>query len=193
MNRLQIFATSSACVAVIAGGTGVLLAASASATPDGLVPHPRGTISGTYGSPASLTCTGPGGAGDLDGDGKADRLVVDALHYSVQAPRDSATGQASGKRQHKPLMVIRKELGASSGGWSKLYRDGTSLSCTLTHHRAIGTYSDGTSRDVTLRMADVTVTDHQIMLGDTRSPDEGGLGMHEEIELTASTMTWSVS
>lgn len=33
--------------------------------------------------------------------------------YGVEAPRDIATGQASGKRQHQPI-VITKEWGASS-------------------------------------------------------------------------------
>jgi len=37
--------------------------------------------------------------GDVNGDGKA----------SVNAPRDAATGMASGKRQHKPLLVNKVE------------------------------------------------------------------------------------
>jgi hypothetical protein len=44
--------------------------------------------------------------GDLDGDGKLDRVV---------SPRDIATGQASGKRMHKPF-TITKEWSASSPG-----------------------------------------------------------------------------
>jgi len=37
--------------------------------------------------------------GDVNGDGKS----------SVTAPRDAATGMASGKRQHKPLLVNKVE------------------------------------------------------------------------------------
>ncbi len=36
-----------------------------------------------------------------------------SFEYSVQAPRDIATGQASGKRQHSPV-IFTKEWGASS-------------------------------------------------------------------------------
>jgi type VI secretion system secreted protein Hcp len=36
-----------------------------------------------------------------------------ALDYEVKSPRDSATGQASGKRQHLPLSVV-KEWGAAT-------------------------------------------------------------------------------
>jgi hypothetical protein len=61
-------------------------------------------------------------AGDLDGDGLADeafvRLVcadgmVKQAAYSVKAPRDSASGMASGKRTHKPVTFV-KEWGPST-------------------------------------------------------------------------------
>ena len=61
-------------------------------------------------------------AGDLDGDGLADDAVVRlqcadsklvAADYDVKAPRDLATGQASGKRTHGPVKFI-KEWGPSS-------------------------------------------------------------------------------
>jgi hypothetical protein len=61
-------------------------------------------------------------AGDLDGDGVADnavlRLTCDGgqlkeAHYSAVSPRDASSGQASGKRMHKPITVV-KEWGAAS-------------------------------------------------------------------------------
>jgi hypothetical protein len=58
--------------------------------------------------------------GDVNGDGAADVAASkNSAHASeslstngtspakVQAPRDAATGQASGKRQHQPLTVIK--------------------------------------------------------------------------------------
>jgi len=45
-----------------------------------------------------------------DDDGSAAPLL--SFSYSVEPPRDTATGQASGKRQHQPI-VITKEWGAS--------------------------------------------------------------------------------
>ena len=61
-------------------------------------------------------------ADDLDGDGVpddaylklvcADGKLQQAL-YQVKGPRDSASGQASGKRMHKPLTVV-KEWGPAS-------------------------------------------------------------------------------
>jgi hypothetical protein len=61
-------------------------------------------------------------AGDLDGDGLADDAVLKLTcdggalkqaHYAVTGPRDAASGQASGKRMHKPITVV-KEWGAAT-------------------------------------------------------------------------------
>ncbi|MDB5699219.1 MAG: hypothetical protein JWN69_2023 [Alphaproteobacteria bacterium] len=60
-------------------------------------------------------------AGDLDGDGTADEAILKLTcaggalkeaHY-VKSPRDSASGQASGKRMHKPFTFV-KEWDAAS-------------------------------------------------------------------------------
>jgi hypothetical protein len=59
--------------------------------------------------------------GDLDGDGTNDdgvlRLMCDSSgtvsRAWIYAPRDSASGQASGKRMHKPFTIV-KEWGAAT-------------------------------------------------------------------------------
>jgi hypothetical protein len=61
-------------------------------------------------------------SGDLDGDGLADDVVIrmecaaGVMHlaqYQVISPRDAASGQASGKRMHKPFTIV-KEWGAAT-------------------------------------------------------------------------------
>jgi type VI secretion system secreted protein Hcp len=56
--------------------------------------------------------------GQFKGEGIQDKrkdkwMPVLAFGYAVQSPRDAATGQARGKRQHKPI-VITKEWGAAT-------------------------------------------------------------------------------
>jgi hypothetical protein len=66
-------------------------------------------------------------AGDLDGDGRADEAIhklscdggaLKEAHYII-SPRDLATGQASGKRMHKPVTFV-KEWGAASPQLSQM-------------------------------------------------------------------------
>ncbi|GEM_PF-631459 len=39
---------------------------------------------------------------------RKDWIKLDSLQYELNSPRDAATGQATGKRQHKPVTVITK-------------------------------------------------------------------------------------
>ncbi len=48
----------------------------------------------------------------LRAKGHEDQMLASAFDYGLVSPRDPATGQASGKRQHKPV-VITKEWGPS--------------------------------------------------------------------------------
>ena len=59
---------------------------------------------------------------DSDGDGlndsgwlrvACDGAVTSAVYYTVKSPRDVATGQSSGRRMHKPFIII-KELDKST-------------------------------------------------------------------------------
>lgn len=58
-------------------------------------------------------------AGDLDGDGKADRAILQvrcsdgAVAEASIAPRDRGSGMATGKRQHGSVKIV-KEWGAAS-------------------------------------------------------------------------------
>ncbi len=44
---------------------------------------------------------------------QADKLEGIAFHYSIQSPRDAATGMAGGKRIHRPITFV-KQWGAAS-------------------------------------------------------------------------------
>ena len=66
-------------------------------------------------------------AGDLDGDGLPDDAVVKLACTAgkltsasyVLAPRDSASGMATGRRQHAPVTIV-KEWGAASPELQKM-------------------------------------------------------------------------
>ena len=55
-----------------------------------------------------LSVTGTVQGGITGGDGAATLMDVRSFNASVTSPRDLASGQASGKRQYKPLVVTKK-------------------------------------------------------------------------------------
>jgi len=98
---------------VVTAGIG---AATAAAAPTKI--NLQGVLRETPGGPIYLHVT----AGDIDGDGIADEAylrvvcadgVVRQAALSVKAPRDSASGMASGKRTHHPVTFV-KEWGPST-------------------------------------------------------------------------------
>jgi len=103
---------------IIAGG--ILLAANAAvaASADYYLKI-EGVARGSADGPIYLKVSS---IGDLDRDGLPDAAVVRltcaggslrAADYRVTGPRDSASGQASGKRMHKPFTIV-KEWGSAS-------------------------------------------------------------------------------
>jgi hypothetical protein len=85
-------------------------------------------IDGVSGDPSSGVLYLRVAGGDLDGDGVPDagviklacsRATLDSAQYTVTSPRDIATGQASGKRMHKPFTIV-KEWGAASPQLAKM-------------------------------------------------------------------------
>jgi type VI secretion system secreted protein Hcp len=51
--------------------------------------------------------------GDSNQKGHQDQILVSGYSFEVDSPRDAASGQATGKRQYKPI-TITKELNGSS-------------------------------------------------------------------------------
>ena len=81
--------------------------------------HPAGNAGAASVGTVSISMTVHGKRqGNFKGDNPTSKgtqgvIIVVGYQYSVTSPRDLATGQASGKRQHHPV-VITHELGASS-------------------------------------------------------------------------------
>jgi type VI secretion system secreted protein Hcp len=70
-----------------------------------------GAAGGAASSPNAIqgnfTATG------ITGDGPNGTIILNGLSHAITSPRDAASGQASGKRMHKPF-VITKELDKST-------------------------------------------------------------------------------
>jgi type VI secretion system secreted protein Hcp len=95
-------------------------------------------------SAANIYCTVVGTTqGKLQGDpglhGDATQIPVYAITEELTVPFDAASGQASGRRQHSPLTIV-KELDASSPQFFSAAATGETLrSVTCTLYRSGGT------------------------------------------------------
>ncbi len=91
------------------------------------------------------------------------------FNYEVQSPRDQATGQASGKRQHKPV-TITKEWGAASPQIFQALVNNEVL--TEVTFEFIRTTAEGAEEvHYTIKLVNATISNLKQYIGDTRHSD----------------------
>ena len=76
-----------------------------------VAPSKKDEKNGASGSSDGSTSQWPAkvATGDVNGDGHGDKAATNSSNKNqVQAPRDVASGQASGKRQHKDITVTKE-------------------------------------------------------------------------------------
>lgn len=137
--------------------------------------------SGEFGQSGRMTCTG-NRQGVLAGDGPEGSSVTESTSYNVKSPRDVATGQASGKRQHGAVTITKPLDRSSPQYFQALVTNETLTSCVLTYYRPAG---DGTLQEIyRITLTDASVSDVTLTKGDTRLAGEGPLAEYESISFT---------
>ncbi len=110
--------------------------------------------------------------------GAADRIEALSVSYEVQSPRDVATGQASGKRQHKPV-AITKEWGPATPQLFQALVTNEVLKSVLIEFVAVG--RDGRSEVAhSMRLTNATVAH----LRQFTEKEQAGLRPLEEVSFT---------
>jgi type VI secretion system secreted protein Hcp len=95
--------------------------------------------------------------GNIVGNGPGGKILATKFSYEVTSPRDAATGQASGKRQHKPV-TITKEWGAASPQLYQALLTNELLSTVVLEFQ--GTNQKGMTETAHyIRLSNATVTD----------------------------------
>jgi type VI secretion system secreted protein Hcp len=95
--------------------------------------------------------------GKFPGTAAGGKIAAKGFTFEVSAPRDMATGQASGKRQHKPI-VFTKEWGTASPQFLQALQTNEVLS-SVTLEFYSQTAKGTTELSHFIRLTNATVTD----------------------------------
>jgi type VI secretion system secreted protein Hcp len=99
-------------------------------------------------------------AGEVTARGKEGAIEVLAFHHEVVTPRDTATGQASGRRQHQPIRIV-KEVDRATPLIAKALYEGAVLIVTVEFYR---TRADGTEeRYYTYELKEVIISNISVL------------------------------
>jgi len=116
-------------------------------------------------------------------------IMVIAVNHEVASPRDAATGQASGKRMHKPL-VITKELDRSSPQlYNALTTNENIPEWTLEFSRADPRSAEKTS--FTIKLTNATISNIEFFMPNNKEPELMKLNEYEQVAFTYEKIEWT--
>jgi type VI secretion system secreted protein Hcp len=133
-------------------------------------------------------------AGDFKGEsprkGQEKKMPAFAFEAGILSPRDAASGHATGKRQHKPL-VFMKRVGASTPQWVQAVCTNEQLTSVFFEFYESDQKSAAEHIFFTIKLTNASVASHRIIQsisepGSTK-PDAV---LHEEISLTFEKIEW---
>ena len=137
--------------------------------------------------------------GDIKGSvtqkGREGRIAVIAVSHEIVSPRDAASGQASGKRLHKPL-VITKQLDKSSPLLhGALVANETVVSFTLDFFAAkslgAGPAAGAEVLEYTIALTNASIASIRTVMPNNTDPELAKRATYEEIAFTYQKITWT--
>ena len=130
--------------------------------------------------------------GDINGSvtqkGREGKIMVMAFNHEVLSPRDVATGQATGKRMHKPF-VITKEIDKSSPLlYTALVSNENIISWELQCFAAARTGAE--VNHYTVRLSNANIVDIRSFMLNNKVPENVKMPLMEEVGFVYEKIEW---
>lgn len=127
--------------------------------------------------------------GSVTQKGREGRIAVIAVSHELLSPRDAATGQATGKRQHKPLAVTKEMDRSSTGLRSMLIANEVAKDCELQFFRPGPTGQE--TQYLTIRLTNASISSIGMTMPNNKQADLAGLETYEEVEFVYQKIEWT--
>jgi type VI secretion system secreted protein Hcp len=126
--------------------------------------------------------------------GNTDKTEVIAYTQEIKSPRDIASGQASGKRQHQPLTIWKVAGATSPQFFQAVITNEVLRNVTIEYYKT----DEDTKTEVLqykIELTNATVSNYRQIMG---MPESGGFkatspGLYEEISFTFQKITVSAN
>ncbi|MCJ8501791.1 Hcp family type VI secretion system effector [Desulfatitalea alkaliphila] len=127
--------------------------------------------------------------GNIYQEGHEDEVLVQALSHDITIPRDPQSGQPTGQRVHKPL-VITKVLDKASPLLCNALCSGERLTkCTIKFYR---TSADGQQEHYyTIELEDAIIVDIKTYMPNCQDPAQAHFTHLEDVAFTYRKITWN--
>lgn len=123
--------------------------------------------------------------GDATEKGKEGLIQVIAFQQEVSSPRDAASGQATGKRQHKPFIIIKQIDKSSPLLMAALTKNESLSEVTLSIYRPSAKTAGTNELWYTIELKDVVIS------GISSTWDADKKQSREEVSFTYQKIKWT--
>ena len=121
----------------------------------------------------------------------ANWIGVIGVDYSVMSPHDTATGMASGKRQHRPLRITKETDKSSPQFFNALVTNEVLKTCTLAF---VKTSASGIEEPFsTIVLTNASVASLQLVMPDPKTVEASKSPLFEAIDLTFQKIEWTMA
>lgn len=135
--------------------------------------------------------------GDIKGSvtqkGREGKIMVIAVSHEILSPRDTATGMATGKRQHKPLTITKQIDKSSPQLFSALVNNETITSWELQFFTPQAKAAAGTGAEVnhyTIKLTNAQVVNIRTILPNNKNPELVNYVEYEELQFAYQKIEW---
>lgn len=136
--------------------------------------------------------------GDIKGSvtqkGREGKIMVIAVSHEIVSPRDPASGQATGKRQHKPFVITKQVDKSSPLLFNALVNNENITSWELQFFAPKTQGAGGTGVEVnhyTIKLTNAQLVDIKTIMLNNKNPDLVKFAEYEEIAFTYQKIEWT--
>jgi type VI secretion system secreted protein Hcp len=131
--------------------------------------------------------------GSVTQKGREGTILVFAVDHSIISPRDTASGQATGKRMHKPFKITKEVDKASVPLYSALVANENIPQWELNFWRqkTTGRSSGVEVQYFTIKLTNARVYSVHLVKPNTKDPTLHTLPDYEEVEFTYQKIEWT--
>lgn len=127
--------------------------------------------------------------GSVTQKGREGRIAVIAASHEIVSPRDVATGQVTGKRQHRPIVITKELDRATVPLRSMLVGNEPVKEWELLFWRPATTGVE--TQYFTLRLTNAGIASIDMRMPNNKHADTAGLETFEEVTFTYTKIEWT--
>lgn len=125
--------------------------------------------------------------GPITGDGPDGSVIVLGFEHEIVSPRDPASGQATGKRQHKPVRIVKPIDKSSPLLYRAIATNETLPTVEFRFHRPT---EKGTGVYYKVTLTNASISSIRQWKPNTRDLSADRAGDLEEVSFSYQTITW---